>query len=109
MIQPSAFDHVLSLLQLDCAWELIQVRSGPNGLRPPARGGKVEGTPDALAAEVKQVLSELKEGNSVGERKKVNLMALREQTLNAMSDGGEAEVALKEFMAFVEKPKVASS
>ncbi|KAG8870885.1 hypothetical protein FRB97_009269 [Tulasnella sp. 331] len=71
---------------LDCSWELMQVRAG-EGAQPPARGGKVEGTPDAVTAELKQILIDLK--GEVGERKRKNLEAVRKQTLDALSEGGE--------------------
>ncbi|KAG9007266.1 hypothetical protein FRB93_008089 [Tulasnella sp. JGI-2019a] len=77
---------------LDCAFELIQVRTGV-GAGPPARGGKVEGTPEAVAAEFKQVLAEI--NGPVGERKQKNLNIIRQQFLDASKQGGEAEIALK--------------
>jgi len=89
---------------LDCAWELIQVRTGI-GAGPPRRGGQVEGTPEALAAEVKQVLEEIK--SPVGERKKRNLLALRERFVREMAsdeEGGSVGGAVKDFLAFVSEP-----
>ncbi|KAG8996339.1 hypothetical protein FRB94_008385 [Tulasnella sp. JGI-2019a] len=71
---------------LDCSWELIQVRTG-EGAQPPARGGKVEGTPAAVTAELKQILSEIK--GEVGERKRKNLQVVRQQTFDALAEGGE--------------------
>ncbi|KAG8991572.1 hypothetical protein FRB94_012431 [Tulasnella sp. JGI-2019a] len=77
---------------MDCAFELIQVRTGI-GAGPPARGGKVEGTPEAVAAEFKQVLTDIK--GPVGERKRKNLNVIRQQILDDMKVGGECHVALK--------------
>ncbi|KAG8867582.1 hypothetical protein FRB98_004100 [Tulasnella sp. 332] len=71
----------------DCAFELIQVRTG-DGARPPARGGKVEGTSEAVAAEVEQVLADL--GGPVGERKRKNLGIVRRKMLDDMREGGLA-------------------
>jgi len=82
---------------LDCAFELIQVRTG-NGARPPYRGGKVEGTAEALEAELKEVLIQL--AGEVGERKRNNLQAVRQSILDAMAEGGEVEGELKELMSF---------
>ncbi|KAG8845877.1 hypothetical protein FRB96_002245 [Tulasnella sp. 330] len=73
---------------LDCSWELLQTRLG-EGAQPPARGGKVEGTAEAVVAEFKQVLSEIK--GEVGKRKRTNLMALRHQTFEALKEGGEVQ------------------
>ncbi|KAG8877990.1 hypothetical protein FRB98_006415 [Tulasnella sp. 332] len=58
--------HAAYMTQVrDCSWELLQIRVG-EGLKPPAQGGKIEGTPAAIASEFKQVLSEIK-GDSVAE------------------------------------------
>ncbi|KAG8991571.1 hypothetical protein FRB94_012430 [Tulasnella sp. JGI-2019a] len=77
---------------LDCAFELIQVRTGV-GAGPPARGGKVEGTPEAVAAEFKQILADIK--GPVGERKRKNLGAIRQRILEDMKAGGECHTAIK--------------
>ncbi|KAG8993987.1 hypothetical protein FRB94_010223 [Tulasnella sp. JGI-2019a] len=63
---------------LDCSWELIQVRTG-----------NVDGTPQAVATEFKRVLSELK--GEVSERKRKNLQAVRQQTLEALAEDGEVK------------------
>ncbi|KAG8840548.1 hypothetical protein FRB96_009063 [Tulasnella sp. 330] len=63
------------------------VRTG-DGARPPARGGKVEGTSEAVAAEVEQVLADL--GGPVGERKRKNLGIVRRKMLDDMREGGLA-------------------
>ncbi|KAG8878583.1 hypothetical protein FRB98_006052 [Tulasnella sp. 332] len=64
------------------------IRTG-EAAQPPARGGKIEGSPAALTAEFKQIISEIK--GDVGERKRKNLMALRQQTFNALKEGGEVQ------------------
>ncbi|KAG8845874.1 hypothetical protein FRB96_002242 [Tulasnella sp. 330] len=73
---------------IDAAYMTEVVRLG-EGAKPPARGGKVEGTPAAVAAEFKQVLSEIK--GAFGERKRENLMALRQEIFDALKEGGEAQ------------------
>ncbi|KAG9007968.1 hypothetical protein FRB94_008292 [Tulasnella sp. JGI-2019a] len=80
---------------LDCAFELLQVRTGA-GARPPYRGGKIEGTPEAVASEFNQVLVEIK--GEIGQRKRKNLEAVRQRLLDATKEGGEAEVDLKRVL-----------
>jgi len=80
---------------LDCAFELLQVRTGL-GARPPCRGGKVEGTPEAVAAEFKQILVDLK--GKVGDCKRKNLHALNQQFLEALKHDAEAETNLRAFL-----------
>jgi hypothetical protein len=41
---------------LDVAFKLIEVRSGKHGLKPLYRGAQAKGTPEALVAELKDVL-----------------------------------------------------
>ncbi|KAG8876178.1 hypothetical protein FRB97_004356, partial [Tulasnella sp. 331] len=82
----------------DCAFELIQVRTG-DGARPPARGGKVEGTSEAVAAEIEQVLADLV--GSVGERKRKNLGVVRQKMLDDMKEGGVCDMALKGLLDLV--------
>ncbi|KAG8874198.1 hypothetical protein FRB97_006085 [Tulasnella sp. 331] len=71
------------------------VRTGV-GAQPPYRGGKVEGTPDAVAAEMKHVLSDI--NSEVGERKRRNLEVVRHEMLEAMKKGGEAETELEKLL-----------
>ncbi len=56
------------------------------------RGGKIYGTPEAVAEEFKGVLEDLK--GPVGERKLKNLLAIREQFREAMKEGGEVDADL---------------
>ncbi|KAG8858440.1 hypothetical protein FRB96_005325 [Tulasnella sp. 330] len=74
------------------------VRTG-DGARPPARGGKVEGTSEAVAAEIEQVLADLV--GSVGERKRKNLGVVRQKMLDDMKEGGVCDMALKGLLDLV--------
>ena len=56
------------------------------------RGGKIYGTPEAVAEEFKGVLKDLK--GPVGERKLKNLLVIREQFREAMKKGGEVDTDL---------------
>ncbi|KAG8854670.1 hypothetical protein FRB96_007355 [Tulasnella sp. 330] len=91
-------DHAAYMSQvLDCGWELVQVRTG-EGAQRPLRGGKVEGTPDAVAAELRQVLVELE--SKVGERRRKNLQVLRQKSLEAVADGGEAQKGIQDLLRY---------
>ncbi|KAG9002475.1 hypothetical protein FRB94_003835 [Tulasnella sp. JGI-2019a] len=97
---PGSFDqpmHAAYLSQnLDCAFELMQVRTG-KGAAAPYRGGKVEGTSEAVAAEFKQVLADLK--GEVGDHKRRNLQKLHQQFVDAMREGGQCEGDLRELLS----------
>ncbi|KAG8975328.1 hypothetical protein FRC05_005887 [Tulasnella sp. 425] len=82
---------------LDAAFELVQVRTGP-GARPPHRGGKVIGTDEAIAAEIRQILADLK--GEVGQRKRRNILAMQRKFLEAKAPGGSADLALKALVEF---------
>lgn len=41
----------------------------------------------------------------VGERKQANLMAMRKTFLDAMADGGEVSLAVRDILKFTSKPK----
>lgn len=85
------------LLKLDCGWKLVQVRTG-EGAKQPFRGGKVEGTPNAVAAELRQVLAEL--NGEVGEHKRKNLQVLRQKSLEAVAEGGEVQQAMHVLLSY---------
>ncbi|KAG8927744.1 hypothetical protein FRC01_006990 [Tulasnella sp. 417] len=82
---------------LDAAFEVVQVRTGP-GARPPRRGGQVVGTDEAIAAEIRQVVADLK--GEVGQRKRMNIEAVQRQFLEAKTPGGSADLALKALVEF---------
>lgn len=67
----------------------------------PFRGTKIEGTLDAVADEVKQVLAEVK--GPTGERKRRNLDALRLQTMDAVAEGGDGTVELQKLLDFASR------
>ncbi|KAG8849862.1 hypothetical protein FRB96_000607 [Tulasnella sp. 330] len=74
------------------------IRTG-EAAQPPARGGKIEGTPMAVAEEFKQILSEMK--SEVGDRKRKNLMALRQGTFDALKEGGEVQKDMRACLRFL--------
>ncbi|KAG8864346.1 hypothetical protein FRB96_006168 [Tulasnella sp. 330] len=80
------------------AAHMTQVVRVGGAAQPPARGGKVEGTPAAVAAEFRLILSEMK--GEVGERKRRNLQVVRQQTLDALKVGGEVEKDMRACLRF---------
>ncbi|KAG8955361.1 hypothetical protein FRC04_008712 [Tulasnella sp. 424] len=84
--------------QLDCGFELIQVRTGL-GARQPRRGGIVQGTEEAIKAELKEVLECL--GGEVGRKKLSNLVELRARLAKSLELGGAADSETERFFAFL--------
>ncbi|KIO31898.1 glycosyltransferase family 1 protein [Tulasnella calospora MUT 4182] len=84
--------------QLDCGFELIQVRTGP-GAQQPRRGGIVQGTDEAVAGEVKEVIECL--GGEIGQKKRSNLAELRARLTQSLELGGAADSETEKFFAFL--------
>jgi len=75
----------------------MQVRTGP-GAQTPFRGGKIEGTDEAIAQEIKGVLEQLK--GEVGERKRSNALDVRKMFVDAAKPGGGSWNGLRELVNF---------
>jgi hypothetical protein len=75
-------------MTLDVAFELIQVRSGESGLKPLCRGVQAKGTPEAVVAEVKDMLRRAR--GEEGARKRRNAEVMRDKLRMAWEEGGEA-------------------
>lgn len=81
----------------DVAYELLEVRTGHNGLKPLYRTGKAPvNTLDALKAEAREVLD--KAFGVDGVRKRANMKKLHAEVLVAWEKGGSAEVDLSRFL-----------
>ncbi|KAG8907629.1 hypothetical protein FRC01_007614 [Tulasnella sp. 417] len=98
---PFAVDQPLNAAYLttkvDCAFELLQVRTGP-GADPPLRGGSIDGSNDAVKAEIKQIAEDIK--GEVGERKRQNLAAFREKILAELAEGGDSYEAIDHLITY---------
>ena len=85
----------------DIGYELIQVRTGENGLKKPHRAGAVEdftkGTEEAWRAEMQNVLKLALSGD--GERKRANLLKIRERVIAGWQEGGETMNEFRSFLA----------
>lgn len=75
-----------------------QVRTGKHGLKPPLRGGSIEGSNDAVAAEVRRIISEV--NGSTGARKRANFEVVRQEFLAAMKPGGEVDIEIAQSFRF---------
>ncbi|TCD71965.1 hypothetical protein EIP91_000097 [Steccherinum ochraceum] len=81
----------------DVAYELLEVRTGPNGLKPSYRTGRVhEGTSKAIRLETRAVLE--KAFGDDGKRKRANAKVLQKAILSAWDKGGPAENEMVKFL-----------
>jgi hypothetical protein len=84
--QPGNAAH--NSLSLDVAFELIQVRTGIEGLKPLHRGGTPPvGTCESVAVEARDVLRRMK--GSEGDRKRRNAEFVRDQISRAWKNTGD--------------------
>ncbi|GJE97780.1 glycosyltransferase family 1 protein [Phanerochaete sordida] len=82
---------------LDVAYELLEVRNGPWGLKPIHRTGKTPtGTLVAVRAEANALLE--KALGEDGARKRANIQKLRDAALELWKDGGEARIAAEQML-----------
>ena len=87
---------------LDVAYELFEVRTGENGLKPIYRLGRAPvGTSDAVRDEARSVLE--KAFGKEGARKSVNMRRLQEEVLRTWDEDGSARRDLKRFIATLSK------
>ena len=85
---------------LDVAYELFEVRTGEHALKPICRNGyKPSGTPEAVRAELKDVLQ--KAFGEDGKRKRANLEKLQKATLEAWAPGGSSWRETERFLEYV--------
>ncbi|KAG8920316.1 hypothetical protein FRC00_010205 [Tulasnella sp. 408] len=82
---------------LNAAYLTTKVRTGP-GARPPRRGGEISGTNEAVAAEIEQIVEDIK--GEVGKRKRSNLATLRESVLLGVKEGGDCYQAIDQLLAY---------
>jgi len=62
------------------------------------RGGNIEGTEEAVSAEIEQVIADL--DGDVGARKKRNLEQLRHNMMQSMEEGGESHREIGNLIDF---------
>ena len=93
--QPIMAAHLT--INLDVAFELLEIRTGVHGLKKPYRFGdserKLSGTLDAIKFEFEAVLASL--NTEVGLRKRSNARKLRDQFASAVK---QSEIVLDEML-----------
>jgi hypothetical protein len=95
--QPANIAHLVDTL--DVAFELIEVRTGKNGLKPIYRTGKTpKGTLEAFREELKKVLGNL--NSEVGLRKRANAQMRQKLLASAWGPGGPTRAS---FEALVQR------
>ena len=86
---------------LDIAYELFEIRTGEHALKPIRRNGyKPTGTPEAVRAELKDVLG--KAFGEDGKRKRANVEKLQKATLEAWAPGGSSWRETERFLDYVQ-------
>jgi len=91
--QPANAAHIT--LNLDIAFEMIEVRTGP-GLKPLHRGGRPTGTIEAVTSEVRSVLQRAR--GPEGDRKRRNAESIRDKWRKEWEEGGDARMNLRKFL-----------
>jgi hypothetical protein len=99
--QPANAAHLT--LNLDVAFELIEARSGENGLKPLYRGTQAKGTPEALVAEVKDVLQRAR--GEEGARKRRNAEVIKNKLRMTWEEGGEGLEDLRRLLHLASKDR----
>jgi hypothetical protein len=82
---------------LDVAFQFVETRTEPQGLKPiRARGDfKATGTVEAFRAEVDQVLKDTK--GEAGTRKRANAKKVQGELAASWAEGGPAKIAFEEM------------
>ncbi|KAF8586996.1 glycosyltransferase family 1 protein [Ramaria rubella] len=91
--QPENATHLT--LNLDVAFELIEVRTGP-GLKPLYRGVTPAGTVEAVKREANDVVRRLQ--GPEGARKRKNAEAMKDRLAGEWEEGGNALTDLRKFL-----------
>ena len=94
--QPTTSAHISCNLKV--AFELVEVRTGPDGLKPMLRNGlAAKGTPEAVGKEFREVLDACR--GEQGDELRRNAQEMRRKFEKAWEDDGEA---MQELNAFLE-------
>ena len=95
--QPGAAAHLTEHLKV--AFELIEVRTGENGLKPLLRNGRsAEGSRVAVGAEIRAVIDASR--GPRGEQMRKNATALKTKFIEAWEADGVSKKELQDFKIF---------
>ena len=93
--QPTTSAHLTCNLKV--AFELIEVRTGPDGLKPMLRNGlAAKGTREAAGKEFREVIDACR--GKQGDELRGNAQEMKRKFEKAWEDDGEAKRELKEFL-----------
>ncbi|GJJ16122.1 hypothetical protein Clacol_010402 [Clathrus columnatus] len=91
-------------LNLDIAFQLIEVRSGL-GLKPMYRGCQAKGMTEALEEEIRTVLLDAFNNGENGNRKRKNIQELRKKFKDGLGENGDSTKDLERFVEeYLSKP-----
>lgn len=99
--QPANAMHLT--LNLDVAFELIEVRTGEAGLKLMYRGTQAKGLPEAVVAEAREVLH-MARGEG-GTRKRRNAEKIRDNMRMTQKEGGEGLEDMRRLLRLVSKDR----
>lgn len=92
--QPAAAAHLS--LNLKVAFELIEVRTGDNGLKPLLRSGNTpKGTREAVGIEIRQVIESCR--GEKGQELRKNALAFKDEFAKAWETDGSSRRDFRQF------------
>ena len=83
-------------LTLDVAFQMVEIRTGEEGLKPLYRGVKPTGTDEAVAAEARTIIRNTR--GSEGEKKRENAELIKDKWRKEWEEGGDALTDLKRLL-----------
>lgn len=99
--QPTAAADLTENLKV--AFELIEVRTGVNDMKPILRSGRrATGTKEAVGKEFRQVLTECR--GEKGDALRRNALELKGKLKEAWEEGGSSKLELNAFFEKYDKP-----
>jgi hypothetical protein len=90
-------------LNLDAAFELIEVRTGEAGLKLMYRGTQAKGLPEAVVAEAREVLRMAR--GEEGTRKRRNAEKIRDEMRMTWEEGGEGLKDMRRLLRLASKDR----
>ena len=92
--QPGIAAHLT--LTLDVAFQLVEIRSGEEGLKPLYRGVTPAGTEEAVAAEARTIIRNAR--GSEGAKKRQNAELIKDRWRKEWEEGGDALMDLRRLL-----------
>ena len=83
-------------LTLDVAFQMVEIRTGEEGLKPLYRGVTPTGTEEAVAAEARTIIRSAR--GSEGEKKRQNAELIKDKWRKEWEEGGDALTDLRRLL-----------